>query len=350
MADLAFIVPGPIDTPTGGFRYDKRIVEGLRARGHRVDVLELPGRYPTPAPADRNDASRRVRDAASKSPTVIVDGLAVAALSETLTTLDGIVPLIHHRLALETGLAIADRDRLDRAERSVLGRVERVICTSRSTAADLRDLGLAAGVHVVVPGTDPAGAPSATGKTSNSVSLLSVGSLTPRKGHDLLIDALASLTRLDWTLDIVGGAEQDPATAAALADRVRANGLDDRIRLHGAVAPETLASHYRRADLFALASRHEGYGMVYAEAIAHGLPVLGTAAGAIPEVVPATAGLLVPPDDVAALRTALAEVLSDAGLRARLAAGAKAAGATLPTWDTQAALFAEALGLEPARG
>ena len=106
------------------------------------------------------------------------------------------------------------------------------------------------------------------------------------------------------------------------------------------MTPERLAEHYVAADMFVLASRHEGYGMAFTEAIAHGLPVVGTRGGATAETVPAEAGLLVPPDDVEALTQALRRVLDEPATRARLAAGARAAAARLPRWDKQARLFA----------
>ena len=96
------------------------------------------------------------------------------------------------------------------------------------------------------------------------------------------------------------------------------------------------------ADLFVLPSRYEGYGMAYAEAIAHGVPVVGTTAGAIPETVPAGAGVLVAPDNVDDCAGVMRLIGSPAE-RARLAAGARAAAAALPTWDDAGRLFAQAL-------
>ncbi len=131
--------------------------------------------------------------------------------------------------------------------------------------------------------------------------LLSVGAVVPRKGFDVLIAALATLADLPWQLTIVGDRGRDPKTASQLdADIARLN-LGNRVAVLGAVSPERLEQLYAGADLFALASRFEGYGMAYAEAIAHGLPVIGTTAGAIPDTVPAGAGVLVAPDDTGAL-------------------------------------------------
>src|SRR5262249_62134780 len=102
------------------------------------------------------------------------------------------------------------------------------------------------------------------------------------------------------------------------------------------VAPLSLS-----ADLFVLPSRFEGYGMAYPEAIAHGVPVIGTTAGAIPQTVSAEAGVLVAPDDVEALVGTLQRLIANRHERERLAAGARAA--QFPSWNQQAALFARPL-------
>ncbi len=154
---------------------------------------------------------------------------------------------------------------------------------------------------------------------------------------------ISRLQDLPWRLTIVGAADRDPPTAAALRRLIAQAGLDERIRLAGAVPADALQRHYRAADLFVLASRYEGYGMAYAEALAHGLPVVGTMAGAIPGVVPECAALLVPPEDVPALAAALRRLLSDAAARSGLARAARQAAPHLPRWQDSAALFASAL-------
>jgi glycosyltransferase involved in cell wall biosynthesis len=170
-----------------------------------------------------------------------------------------------------------------------------------------------------------------------------VGSITPRKGHLLLVEALAGLRDYRWRLKCIGSTERDPGTAAALRRAIATQGLDDRISLAGERPPELLSAAYRDADIFVLPSYHEGYGMVYAEALAHGLPVVATTAGAIPDTVPEAAALLLPPGDAAALREALRQLFADGRLRGRLAAEATRAAAALPDWPTAAGRFAAAL-------
>jgi glycosyltransferase involved in cell wall biosynthesis len=175
------------------------------------------------------------------------------------------------------------------------------------------------------------------------VRLLCVATVTPRKGHALLLQALAGLKPLNWQLHCVGSLTRDPATRAAVRALARDSGLADRIIWHGEVDAAALQAQYAAADLLVLASLHEGYGMVVAEALAAGLPVLATDAGALAQTLPPAAGWRVPAGDVPALQAALQTLVSDSALRARLAAGARAAGRLLPDWATQAARFAAVL-------
>jgi len=194
---------------------------------------------------------------------------------------------------------------------------------------------------IVRPGTDRVVIePRARGQV---VELLAVGSVVPRKGYDILVTALAKITDLAWRLIIAGDRERSAQTVQRLDAEIVRLGLAGRITFAGAVAPQRLMQLYAAADLFVLPSRFEGYGMAYAEAIAHGVPVVGTQAGAIPDTVPAAAGVLVPPEDVDALAAVLRRLTESPSERERLAAGARAAAATFPTWPESARLFARVL-------
>ncbi len=328
------MIPGELSTPTGGYQYDRRMIEGLRGLGWDVRVSGLDPRFPRPDRRALVDAAARLaRIGAGER--VLIDGLALGAMPEQARAEAHrlrLIALVHHPLALESGLTPARAERLRVSETAALAAVRRVIVTSRATARTLQQrYGVAPRrICVVAPGTDPA--PLAHGSAGGPLHLLCVGAVTPRKGHLLLIHALATLRAHDWRLDCIGSLERDPRTAAALQRSVQALDLEGRVFLHGVVAPRTLAAAYDSADLFVLPSRFEGYGMAFAEALARGLPVLGTRAGAIPDTVPADAGVLVAPNSVAALRDALERLLADAGLRARLAAGARRARTRLPLW------------------
>jgi glycosyltransferase involved in cell wall biosynthesis len=214
--------------------------------------------------------------------------------------------------------------------------------TSPATARAVGGLGVPVErIDVVEPGTDPA--PLARGSTGQVLGLLCVGAITPRKGHAVLIEALARIADRAWHLVCVGNLDRSPATVADLRRRIDALGLGGRVTLAGEESEDAIGSRYERADVFVLPSFHEGYGMALAEALAHGLPIVSTRAGAIPETVPQDAGRLVPPGDVEALAGALAALLDDPSLRGRLAAGARAARERLPSWASACGRFAAAL-------
>lgn len=333
---LAFLVPGRLDQLTGGYLFDRKIVEGLRARGREVSVIELEGRYPDADEVARASSARALGRLPSDS-VAIIDGLALPGFADCLANEAQrlrLIGFIHHPLSLETGLSPDQVAHYAALEARLWPLLRGLLCSSAHTARAVIAAGMAADrVAVATPGTDkPARATRC--EEGRSLQLLAVGTVTPRKGHLLLIEALASLRALDWRLTCIGSLERDPPTVETLRKAIMAHALDDRVVLAGEQPPALLEVAYRKADLFVLPSYHEGYGMAYAEALAHGLPVIATTAGAIPDTVPASASLLVPPGDVVALTTALQRVFTDAGLRVRLATGAAQAAAALPDWPT----------------
>jgi glycosyltransferase involved in cell wall biosynthesis len=343
---LTFIVPGPIEQITGGYLYDRRVIEGLRADGRPIGLLELLGQFPEADELARGSAGACLA-ALSDGTAVCIDGLALAAFEDALPAAAdrlAIVVLVHHVLALETGLSKLEAARYAALERHLLPLCRGVLCPSPRSAADVAAYGVAPEcIRVVPPGTDRATAPPAEPvDRAGPVRLLSVATVTPRKGHRLLVEALAALDRPDWHLTLVGSLDRDPETVAALRGAIAEHGLTDRIELAGEWPPERLPEAYRSADLFVLPSFYEGYGMAYAEAMAHGLPVIGTDAGAIPDTVPASAGILVPAGDRTALAAALERMIGDGALRRRYAAGAAAAAAGFTDWAGTARLWGQA--------
>ncbi len=342
---LAFAVPGDLATPTGGYAYDRRIIAELETLGWNIDVIDLGDGYPRPDAAKRAAAQELLAKIPQGHP-IVIDGLAFGVLQETAASLhkrNPLIALVHHPLALESGLTLGDAEKFRASERTALKFARRVIVTSASTASLLTmDYDVPAEhISVARPGSDPV--TPAVGSRDGIVRLLAVGSVVPRKGYDVLIAALATLADLPWRLAVAGDTERDRATAAKIESDIARFKLADRIALLGAVAPSRLAELYRAADLFVLASRFEGYGMAYAEAIAYGLPTIGTTAGAIPDTLPGDAAILVAPDDVAALARALRRLIAHENERQKISFAARAAAALLPTWRDSAALFAGAI-------
>ncbi len=347
-ARLHVVVPGPIDQQTGGYIYDRRMVEGLRGLGWRVDVHCVSGGFPAA------DAGARARMAAvlAELPDrarVLIDGLALggvpAPIHEERERLR-VLALVHHPLADETGLDATRQARFAVLERDALSACAGVLVTSEFTARRLEDYGVApARVRAVRPGTDPA--PLADGPAPGDPPLLlSVGSVTPRKGQRLLAAALARITALPWRCVCAGSLERDPDYAAGVTAFAREAGLADRLRFAGECPPAELDRLYHRASLFVLPSYYEGYGMALADALARGLAVVSTTGGAIPHTVPADAGVLVTPGDDTALADALHRLLVEPDGVARrgvLASAARRHARALPDWPEAARRFAAAV-------
>ena len=345
MNRTAFAVPGDLATATGGYVYDRRIIAELRVLGWQIDVVSVGDGFPQPNDDQRAVASERLEALPARIP-IVIDGLALGALpeaAERIARRAPLVALVHHPLALEAGLSPADARRLFESERKALAAARSVIVTSRATAQRLNaDYGVPPKrITVATPGTDR-GVP-AKGSLDGNLHLLSVGAVVPRKGFDVLIAALASITRLPWRLTIAGDLTRSPDTAAKLEADIARHRLADRVDLLGVVSPQQLAALYSSADVFVLASHFEGYGIAYAEAMAHGLPIIGTTGGATVDTVPSTAGVLVEPGNVEALTRALLMVIENEEERRRLAHGALAAAADLPTWESTARIVASAL-------
>ncbi len=279
-----------------------------------------------------------------------MDGLAFGALAdeaERHASRLRFVALVHHPLAEETGLDAVERAALAASERRALAAARLAIVTSAATADGLSRYGvLPERVAVVGPGTDRVAA--AAGGGSPELHLLCVATLTPRKGHEVLLRALARLSDRQWRLTLVGGLDRDPPTVSRIEALIAANGLENRVRLAGEAEGDALEAHYHGADLFVLATWHEGYGMVVAEALSHGIPVVSTRTGGIPGLVEPgrarkPAGLLVQPGDEASLRNALARIMDEPALRDRLRDGALEVREHLRSWDDAVAEMERAL-------
>ena len=338
---LIFVYPGDLDTRTGGYRYDKRIITELQRAGWEVELVSLQGDYPFPEAAQIAAADAKLAEIPDGS-LVVIDGLAYSVLPDILEKQAQrltLVALIHHPLALETGLSGEQARQLKALETRALQYASHVITTSTLTAVSLADYDVAAAnVTAVLPGTDLCDV--AEGSQTDVMNMICVATLTPRKGHAVLLNSLAPLRHLQWHLTCAGSTDRDKITYAALLDQREQLGLNDRVSFAGELGDAALEECYHSADLFVLASYHEGYGMVLSEAIARALPIVCTDGGAMALTVPEGTGLLVPAGDTQALTGALREFLVNTSVQANLHAAALQARKKLRTWTEAADEFA----------
>ncbi|XDB00131.1 glycosyltransferase [Sulfitobacter sp. LCG007] len=339
----AFAIPGDIETLTGGYIYERRLLEALRAEGRAVAQLHLAASFPDPNADEMADAIVQLQSLGPQTP-VIVDGLVFGAIdTEGLARVRApVVAMIHHPLALESGLEADRRDHFFRTERDNLALASHVVVPSRHTREILLTrFGLRADrITVAPPGTDrPAPRP---GPPASPPLILSVGILHPRKGHDVLLRALAMLGSEDWQAVIVGK-EHEPGEMARLRTLRDELGLAGKVRLAGMIPRDELDALYRSATIFALATRYEGYGIVFDEALSYGLPIVSCRTGAVPDTVPPDAGTLVAAEDSAAMAGALSHLMTDDAARARMAAAAARAGKALPGWSETGAIMSRVL-------
>ena len=350
MTEVHVVVPAAIDDParpSGGNAYDRAICRGLAARGWTVHEHAIADAFPrlgAGGHAALRHAVRRIPDGA----VVLLDGLIASAAPEALVPEAGRlrqVVLVHmplgHRPPDEDAGAVRAR------EREVLAAAEAVVTTSAWSRRRLADLYAlpAERVHVAEPGVEPAGL--APGSAAGDA-LLCVAAVTRDKGHDVLIDGLATATDLSWRCACVGSLDREPWFADAVRHRAWDAGLAERVRFLGTRTGPELERAYAASDLLVLASRAETYGMVVTEALAHGLPVVASEVGGVADALGRAQdgtrpGLLVPPDDPAALGAALRAWLGDAGLRGRLRRAARERRASLRGWTAPTSVLAGVL-------
>jgi glycosyltransferase involved in cell wall biosynthesis len=344
-APLHFLLPTGVDDPqrpSGGNRYDRRLSDGLTAAGWTVREHPVAGRWPSPDEEARGALCTTLA-ALPDDAVVLVDGLVASAVPEVLVPAGRrlrYVVLLHMPLG-------GRGDDASARECAVLTAAAATVTTSQWVRSRLLDAYALdpARVHAAPPGADPAAAAAGSGGGGG---LLCVASVTPGKGHDVLVTALARLTDLAWHCTLVGSVARAPGFVADLRRVVDAFGLAGRVELRGPLTGGPLESSYDSADLLVLPSHSESYGMVVTEALAHGLPVVATDVGGVPEALGASPdgrrpGLLVPPGDAAALVAALRRWLQDAALRADLRAAALDRRVRLSGWGETTGCVARVL-------
>mgnify|MGYP006275998545 CR=1 FL=1 len=348
-AQLTVVVPGNPAQRTGGYGYVRAVVAELKARGWSVRLEGLPGRFPV-TDSRACDAMHQLLGGLPKQATVVIDGLALGGLPDTV---EGharrlrLFALVHHPLALETGLSERTRAYLYDCERRALGLVDGIITTSAATARELADYGVPQeAVTVIRPGVSRAHGPMSPYRRiepGSTLELLCLAHLAPRKGQDILVDALAPLAGMNWHLSLVGSTGRDPDFTAQLKAQLTESGLTEQVTLTGELDEQALAPLWDRAHGFILPSRCEGYGMVIDEALAAGLAVLSSDGGALAETADRPGIRLHMAGNHQQLQHHIREWLNDPDQLYRQTKEAHASGQSLRSWSMAADEFAAVL-------
>jgi glycosyltransferase involved in cell wall biosynthesis len=341
------VAPDCIDDParpSGGNTYDRLLCRELPAQGWSVRERGIAGFWSEPDAASfaALEASlAQIPDGA----VVLLDGLIASTAPETLRS-----QADRLRLVVLVHMPFGDRPRdvsARRREGAALAAATAVVTTSAWTRRRLEELyGLPAErVRVAEPGAPTA--PPARG-TAAGGALLCVGAVSFEKGHDILLEALASIAALPWHCTCAGGLDRDPAFADRIRRRALASSAAERVSFPGPLDGADLDRAYGSADLLIVASRAESYGMVVTEALARGVPVIAADVGGVGEALGKDAagtqpGMLVAAEDPGALAAALSAWLADADLRARLRRAAARRRESLPRWSSAAAVVAAVL-------
>jgi glycosyltransferase involved in cell wall biosynthesis len=347
------VLPGDVDAvPSGGNVYDRRVLDGLGALGLDVVTHRLPG----PWPDGDAPAVSRVLEAVPDAGPVLLDGLVACGVPVALAPHADrlrLVVLVHAPLADEVGLAPADARDRDGRERATLRCAAAVVTTSRWTADRIVGRhGLdPTRVIVATPGVDPAPVSPGSAVTGTPPRLLCLGALTPTKGQDVLVEALAEVADEPWTATLAGPTSRDPGFVLGLRATIAHRGLAGRVTVPGTLTGHALDAAWAAADLLVLPSRAETFGMVVTEALARGVPVVASRVGGVGEamgVEDRTPGTWVPPENVPALATALRRWLGDPVLRSGWRLSALGRRSTLDTWSSPSELISRVL-LPPGR-
>lgn len=345
MRCVHFVLPNNIDDParpSGGNVYDRHIIRGLAAAGWSVREHPVRGAWPHPSATDRLGVAH-VLAALPDRAVVLVDGMIGSAVPDLV---------VEHARRLQLSMLVhmlfGDQNAgLRSAERRALAAAATIVTTSSWSRRRVLELYPVSPerVHVAFPGVEPA--PVVSGSDTGS-QLLCVAAVAPHKGHDVLIDALATIRELSWSCVCVGPLDRDPAFVDRMLRLARERGIAERLRFVGVRAGRDLDAGYAAADLLVLPSRGETYGMVVTEALARGIPAVAAATNGVPEALGRAPdgtlpGILVPPADAPALATALRAWLGRPDLRHELRRSARARRTTLPTWAGSAELVSAAL-------
>ncbi|SEO77506.1 Glycosyltransferase involved in cell wall bisynthesis [Halogranum amylolyticum] len=336
---VGLVVYGDLDTRSGGYVYDRQLVDHLRELGDEVELFSLPERRYGRAFAQNVDRSFRRRLRAADLDVLLEDELCHPSLLWTNRRLDfdaPVVALVHHLRSAERH-APWKNGFYRRVERQYLRGVDGYVYNSETTRSTVAALAEPSPGVVAYPAGDRFGgalSPETVRERARTPTLrvVTLGNVTPRKGIHTLVEGLER-TRGDWTLTVVGDDAADSAYTAFLRQRIKRLGVAGSVSFTGRLADDDVADVLARSHVLAMPSTYEGFGIAYLEGMAFGLPAVATTAGGAAELVTDRVnGLLVEPDDPSAVTDALAPLCRNRERLVRLSLAALDRYRSHPTW------------------
>ncbi|NLI73905.1 MAG: glycosyltransferase family 4 protein [Euryarchaeota archaeon] len=319
---VGLIIYDSIEQTTGGYLYDRMLLRELHWRGHDVDVFSI--NQSIRSEDNIRDQDTKLHSWMGEQDIVIQDGLCYQSLYEVNVSRECPVIALIHNLSSSLGQPTHS------VEKSFLESVDGIICTSCATLKACQSL-CSSIVHATVayPGKDHiVSMPHIPHKSE--LRILHVGNIHPIKGLDVLLEALLDIKDIPFRLDIIG-AISDESFYNSLEGLI-SNDIHDRVHFHGAVQMESMPKYYRQADVVAIPSRYEGFGIALLESMCFGVPVIASNNGGSEElVVHGLNGFLVPPDDHKAISQHII-TLSDDALRTDMSYAAYLRWKVHPTW------------------
>ena len=312
------LVSGDVARRTGGNLYDWRMERACRRAGVRLRIVRVR------STAEARSELRRLRPHV-----IVIDSIAVGIAAPLVgwarRELGARVIVLMHMATRAPGT------------RALLRAADRVVAVSPDLASALARAGVRRSrLSVIPPGCDgiPRVARRSRGARKDTLRVVAVANWSPSKGIATLVAAAAQVpgVHLDLVGDTGKGAYRDAVRAGTLS-----HGIGAHVVMHGALDEPALARRYAEADVFALPTEREGYGTVFGEALAHGLPVIAADIASVRAIV-GDAGLFVPPRRVRPLAAAL-RLMTDPWLRRRLAKNARVRARALPRWAASQAMF-----------
>ena len=351
---IGLVIYGTLETVSGGYLYDRQMVDYLVGQGHRVSIVSLPWQNYVRHLAHNLAPAVRQQLATADFDLLLQDELNHPSLVWLNPWLKQqvrypIVSIVHHLRCSEARPAWQNR-LYRRIERPYLASVDGFIFNSHTTRHTVEEvLGSSTKPYTIAY---PAGDrfPTAAADSQHlqpklerngPLRLLFVGNLIPRKGLHTLLNALEQARLPHWKLDVVGGLQANPYYALAMQRQVDQNGWQKQVRFWGPLHDADLAERYRLAHLLVVPSSYEGFGIVYLEAMSFGVPPIATTAGAAHELIThGRDGYLIRPNDTQQLAQLLQQLAQDKPRLLALSRAARQRFEQHPTWAQSGAAFA----------